>query len=78
MPKDSGDFACLGIILANEVIGLIGNIDVIGIIHANVLGRTQFGLFAGAIFPALFASASKNWLDQFLDGPFLSGSNITS
>ncbi|GIS88299.1 MAG: GMP synthase [Gammaproteobacteria bacterium] len=26
----------------------------------------------------LFASASKSWLDQFLDGPFLSGSNITS
>jgi len=26
----------------------------------------------------LFASASKSWLDQFLDGSFLSGSNITS
>ena len=53
-----GDFASLGIVLSNQVIGLIGDVHIVRIIHANMLGCTELSLFARAILFAAFARAS--------------------
>ena len=55
--QHGGDFAGLGIVLSDQVIGLIGDVHIVRIIHTNVLGRAKRGLFARPILFAAFASA---------------------
>ena len=55
--QHGGNFAGLRIVLSDQVISLIRDVNIVRIIHANVLGCTERSLFARTILFAAFASA---------------------